>query len=243
MKLKNKIILITGATSGIGLELLKSLYPDNQIIALGRNQNKLKNLINKYPRLNTYKVDLAKLEEVELFVQKLKNKIKNINLLINNAAIQNTALITSDGYNIDVIRKEVTINFTSICCLIYLLIPLLDKSKDAAIVNINSGLAIVPKTSSAIYCGTKGGLNIFTQSLKYQLENTSIKVLQAFLPLVDTSMTAGRGSKKIDASFASEKIIHGIKNNIANNYIGKVKLLVLINRFIPMLAKKIMKNA
>ena len=116
-------------------------------------------------------------------------------------------------------------------------------SHPASIVNVNSGLGLVPKTSSAVYCGSKGGLNIFSISLGHQLAETNVKVVQAFLPLVDTKMTAGRGSGKLSAAEAAKEIIKAIESRRGIVDIGKVKLLRMIHRLSPSLATRIMKRA
>jgi uncharacterized oxidoreductase len=107
---------------------------------------------------------------------------------------------------------------------------------------INSGLALAPKTGSAVYCATKAAMNSFSQSLEYQLEETNIKVIQSFLPLVDTPMTKGRGTGKMSARQAAAKIIEGIQKGTNPTNIGKVKLLRLLLALWPGLARKIMKG-
>ncbi len=110
------------------------------------------------------------------------------------------------------------------CSLIYLLLPNLLQPNPSLIVNINSGLALVPKTSSAVYCATKAALNILSQSLAHQFEDTSIDVKQVFLPLVDTAMTTGRGKAKLSAEQAAADIICGLHSTGPNIDIGKMKL-------------------
>ena len=128
----------------------------------------------------------------------------------------------------------------------YWLLPALMKNEKShertIILNINSGLGFVPKTSSAVYCATKAALDIFSQSLSYQLEQTNVRVQQAFLELVDTPMTAGRGTNKMSPKLAAQKIIYGIENDISINNIGKVKLLRVLLRLVPSIAKRIMKK-
>ena len=128
------------------------------------------------------------------------------------------------------------------CSLTYKLLPLLLNNPKASILNVNSGLALTPKTSSAIYCATKGALNIFTQALRYQLQKSNISVHQVFLELVDTKMSKGRGKNKILPENAAKQIIYGLEHNILDHDIGKVKLLRFLLRFFPSLAKNIMKK-
>ncbi len=242
MKLINKRILITGATSGIGLELVKKLYQNNHIYVIARNKHKIEELQSRFPDIVAYQADFSDLIALQDAVNVINREIHSLDLLINNVAVQYTPLITDDDFAVTSIVDEITINFTSICYLCYFLLPLLNQKHSAVILNVNSGLAIAPKTTSAIYCATKGALNSFSQSLRHQLSNTQVKVLQAFLPLVDTPMTEARGNSKMSVDRASRAIIKGIEKTIIDHDIGKVKLLRFINRLFPSLAKKIMRN-
>lgn len=238
----NQKIIITGGTSGIGYELVKKLSLNNHIIVISRNKEKLELLKNEFNEISIYKADLSVIEETKKVIELIKNDFDFIDVLINNAAIQNQKYFTSKDFDETEIVEEINTNFTSICLLIYNFLPHLKKSKNPKILNINSGLALCAKTSSSVYCGTKAALNIFSDSLRYQLENTNIKVLEVFLELVDTNMSKGRGQNKIDANQASIKIISGLEKDIYENDIGKVKLLRLLLKFFPYLAKNIMKR-
>ncbi len=243
MNLIGKTILITGVTSGIGLELLNFLHKENKVIILGRNIQKLESLTKKFTNLDTYLVDLENLNQIQASVEKILIKYPNIDLLINNAAIQYTEYFLDENFNFNNIAREIQVNLTAPIQLISLTLPLLLKKDLSIILNINSGLGLVPKTSSAVYCATKSALNSFSSSLDYQLEKTNIEVFQAFLPLVDTPMTKGRGQKKISSKTAAEKIILGLEHNLKINYIGKVKLLGILNRLFPKIASSLMKRS
>ncbi|MCK5041191.1 MAG: SDR family NAD(P)-dependent oxidoreductase [Sphingomonadales bacterium] len=244
MDLTNKRIVITGGTSGIGHEIVRQLHEGNDLIVISRHADKLEKLKNEFSGVAVFQADLSDLMQVEKVGKTIAERFKNIDVLINNAAVQNTAKLTDYNFTYANIEKETTINFTAPCCLTYLLLPALLASENrAAILNINSGLGLSPKTSSAIYCATKAGLSSFSQSLSYQLENTNVRVLQAFLPLVETNMTIGRGKHKLSAATAAAKIINGLKKEIPENNIGIVKLLRFLLRLAPSLAKKIMKAA
>lgn len=242
MKLNKKRIVITGGTSGIGYEMVKYLQPDNEIIVISRSANKLEELTHKFRDVISYQADLSKLDELEAVASSIVERFNTIDVLINNAAVQHTPTFVEDAFDYASINHEITLNFTSICSLTYLLLPILTHRNKAVILNINSGLALAPKTSSAIYCATKGALNIFTLSLRYQLENTNISVQQAFLELVETAMTTGRGKNKISAKEASKIILNGLERGIPDHDIGKVKLLRFLLRLAPSIAQKIMKK-
>ena len=165
MNLENKRIVITGGTSGIGYRMVESLHPGNQIIVVSRNEEKLHDLSRQFEGIVTYQADLSRLEDVEMVADATVKRFDSIDVLINNAAIQNTPTFLDQDFQYETISREVTVNFTSICSLIYLLLPAMSHRDKAVILNINSGLALAPKTSSAIYCATKGALNITTLTL------------------------------------------------------------------------------
>jgi len=235
MSFKNKHIIITGGTSGIGLELVRNLVHKNHIIVISQKGTLPDDLVNTEYPVTLYHANLANKVELESVINLILKHHKSVNVLINNAAIQFTPEFLSDDFNYDTIQTEVNTNFTAVCHLTYLLLPMLLTADEGVIINVNTGLAIAPKQSSAIYCATKSALNSFSKSLSYQLEETSVDVRQVFLPLVETAMTKGRGSNKLNADYVAQRIIKGDCD------IGKVRLLRLINYLAPRLAHRIMR--
>ena len=243
MQLTQKRIVITGATSGIGKELLKQLHVNNHIIAIGRDIDQLSALKAISSEIKCFQVDLADQLEVKKVVTGILDRYETIDILINNAAIQYVSHFMDQDYLYEHIQCEINTNLTAICSLCYLFLPTLSSNgKDGTIVNINSGLGLVPKTSSAVYCACKGAMNILSQSLRNQLMDQKVKVFQAFLPLVDTAMTKGRGVNKMPAREAAKNIILGIERNIEDHYIGKSKVLRMLMRASPKLAQSIMRR-
>jgi len=238
----NKIILVTGGTSGIGLELVKKLSPHNQLIVISRNGRLTDELLHENQAIELYHADIGDKVALESVIDRILRNHTKLDILINNAAIQNTPEFMANDFNYDGIESEVNINFTAICHLTYSVLPLLNAVENGVIVNVNSGLAIAPKQGSAIYCATKSALNSLSISLRYQLQKTSIKVKQVFLPLVETGMTDGRGSKKLKADKVAEEIIAGIYSNRHTYDIGRVKLLRLVNYLAPCIAAQIMRK-
>lgn len=242
MQLVNKNIVITGVTSGIGLKLVERLQRDNFLYVIARNNDKLRDLKQRFPAVNIFRADLSCIEDIADLVNRILIEIDTVDLLINNAAQQNTKYFLDDAFEYHAIHREINTNFTAVCCLCFHFLPALMQAKSAAILNINSGLALAPKTSSAVYCASKSALNAFSKSLSYQLTNTNISVMQAFLPVVDTAMTFGRGESKMDVNEACEQIIAGLKGDVLENDIGKVKFLRLLLRLLPSLAHSIMRK-
>ena len=241
MRLQGNKILITGATAGIGEALLKRfLSLDNQIIAVGRNEKKLIELAQKNERVIPFNCDVSKNEDLDKLIMFVEQKHQDTNILINNAGIQYNYHFAEEPQLLNKIEHEINVNFTAPLKLISLLLPMLKSNENAAIVNVSSGLGLVPKMQGPVYCGTKSGIHIFTKALRYQLEHT--KVFEIIPPLVDTQMTAGRGKKKISPDQLVDEFIRAFRKNKFEVSIGKVKLLRLINRLSPALADNIMKG-
>ncbi|MEM7257276.1 MAG: SDR family NAD(P)-dependent oxidoreductase [Pseudomonadota bacterium] len=241
MKLTHKTILITGGTSGIGLELVRALATDNQIIIVSYKGALPVDLAGS-ANIQLYHADLASREALEAVVDRIQKGISVLDVLINNAAWQQTAEFTSDEFNYDGIQNEINLNFTAVCHLTYLFLPLLMNATHGIVVNMNSGLAITPKKESAVYCATKAAMDSLSRSLQYQLAQTPVTIQQVFLPLVETAMTQGRGSGKLAADDVAGRIVRGIEQGRAVNDIGKVKLLRILHALVPGLARAIMKN-
>jgi len=242
MLLENKTIIITGGTSGIGYEIVKQLSHNNNLLVISKTKHKLTKLKSKFPNITTICSDLSKPEEPKKLTEAITKSHKKIDILINNAATQYTPNFLADDFSYETIASETQLNFTSICTLSYLLLPSLLSSKETTLIlNVNTGLALTPKESSSIYCATKAAIDSFSRNLDYQLEKSNVKVIQAFLPLVDTPMTTGRGKNKLSAIQAAKKIIVGIEKEIKVHDIGKVKLLRFLMRLTPTLARRIIR--
>ena len=243
MQLKHNTILLTGGTSGIGLELLRQLHQfDNKIIVTSSNEKKLNNIKNLYPDIVTIACNLADSNSVRQLINKCWMDHNDINVIINNAGIQYNYRWTDekDGYN--KISTEICVNFISPMQIVYGLLPLLTTKPNSAIVNISSGLALAPKKSAPIYCATKSAIHNATKALRYQLENTSVKVFEIIPPTVDTAMSKGHKKGKITPMQVVNEFLKNFRNEKFESNIGKIKLFRLIQRISPKLADNMKKN-
>ncbi len=243
MRTSNNTVLITGGASGIGFSLAKTfLEKGNQVIIIGRNSEKLKLAQSQYPALITYSCDISNRSERDDLILEIEKKHKELNILVNNAGVQVNYPSIEDISSIQHIRPELNINLVAPIELTCLLLPILLQKETACIVNITSVLGIVPKKNAPIYCASKSGLHTFSQSLRYQLENTGVKLFEVIPPLVDTDMTQGRGEGKISPETLVEEFFAGFEKDRYEMNIGKTKILRKLHRLFPKLAENIIKN-
>lgn len=241
MQLSKNKILITGATQGIGLEMAQRLSAlNNEIIAVGRNLQKLQELSDSDSRIFHFACDLSQPDERMRLMVFVKAKHPDMNVLINNAGIQYNYVFDGATDIAHKIQEEVQVNVVAPMQLINALLPIMQKNKSPAIVNVSSGLALVPKASAPVYCASKAAIHIFTKSLRYQLPH--FKVFEIISPLVDTQMTQGRGAAKISPERLVTEFIQSFKQDKFEINIHKVKLLRVIHRISPSFADRMMKG-
>ena len=197
MKIKGNTILITGGATGIGFSLAEAFVDaGNEVIICGRRENKLKEVKDKLPQIHTRVCDLSKEKERKSLYDWVSSNFKDINILVNNAGIQRMVNLRKGTRDLFDGEDEIEINLTAPVHLSAYFIPLLLKRKEAAIVNISSGLGFVPIASMPVYCATKAAIHSFSLSLRHQLKDTSIKVFEIIPPIVDTGLDKGaRGER------------------------------------------------
>lgn len=238
MKTTHNTILITGGTSGIGLALAKRFLSEgNTVIVTGTNPQKAEIVKSQ---LHNVIVELADMRDRQGLKRLLYN-YPDINILVNNAGIQYNYDFADSTIGADLIETELDINLISSLYLTKLFLSQLLSKKTAAIINVSSGLGIVPKQSAPIYCASKAALHSFTKTLRWQLEETDVKVFEIIPPIVDTAMTQGRGRGKISPEALVEEFWNKFTQNHYEIPIGKTKLLLVLQRLMPRLAEHIIR--
>lgn len=245
MLLVDRTIVITGGTSGIGKELVNLLSGQcKEIIVLGRNSHSLDSVKKRFGNVSCYKCNIDNQNELETIVHQTIRNHPEISLVINNAGIQHVPKFLDDEFNFEGIEVEVRTNLIAPIWIVGLYLGHFMESKiETGFVNVTSGLAIYPKTTSSVYCATKAGLRSFSKSFRYQMEGTNTSVFEAIMPIVDTPMTRGRGRMKMSAEDAARALISGIEAGKDEIYIGISRLIPLLSRISPKLMSKILKRA
>jgi uncharacterized oxidoreductase len=189
MKLTNNKILITGGGSGIGLGLTaRFIQEGNTVIICGRREAALKEVAGKYPSVITKTCDLSVEEDrVALYNWVAKNHA-DLNVLVNNAGIQNWMSVTDSNFY-EKGNDEIT---TNVLAPLHLTNLFLQLKSLATIINVTSGLAFVPLAKVPVYCATKAFMRSFTLSLRHMLKSSGVEVIEMIPPALNTDL-GGKG--------------------------------------------------
>ena len=188
MELDHNTVLVTGDASGIGLAIAERfLQAGSEVIVCGRRADKLREAKAGRPKLETHVADASSALGRETLLEWITNEFPRTNVLVNNAGIQRRIRL-ADAEPWEQSHDEIAINLEAPIHLSRLFIPHLLKQKHAAIINVTSGLSFVPLASVPVYCATKAALHSFTLSLRQQLKDTPIQVIEIIPPAVDTDL-------------------------------------------------------
>ena len=239
----SKLIVITGASRGIGLALVnRFLEAGFPVLAIARDTAMMKPHLN----LTTLDADLAGRAGIARVSDRLAALGLPVAVLINNAGVQNAVDLvapdigSSDGP--DQIRDEIALNLTAPILLALALLPFMLRPA-GTIVNVTSLVSRQPKPSAPVYSASKAGLASFTQSLRVQLRSQGVHVVEAVPPLVDTDMTSGRGKGKISPEAMADAILMGIAKQRQTVAPGLSRRVLILNRLLPELVRRILARS
>jgi uncharacterized oxidoreductase len=191
MKLSGRTILITGGSAGIGLAFAaKFIELGNEVIVTGRDRARLDEAKARHPKLHTIVSDVADIASVTALAAEVSARFPKLDVLMNNAGIlvhRNVARGTTD---LAALTTELDINVAGTIRTTAAFVELL-KANHGAIINVTSGLAFVPLPSAPIYCATKAALHSYTMSLRFQLQDAGVEVVELMPPAIDTAINAG----------------------------------------------------
>ena len=200
MNLKDKKVLITGATGGIGNSLVKTFNKlGSIIIATGTNEEKLSNLLKEFPNLKTKKFALDNHDKIEEFVNDVEKEMDGIDVLVNNAGItlDNLSIrLTEENW-----KKVLDINLTASFLMCKFVIKKMLKKKYGKIINITSIVGHTGNLGQANYAASKAGTVAFSKSLAIEYAKKNININCVSPGFIKTNMT-----DKIDENFKKNLI-------------------------------------
>src|SRR5437870_7283403 len=237
MKLTGRTILITGGSAGIGLAFaLKFLELGNEVIVTGRRQAALGQVKSKYPKLHTIQSDVADPAQIAALAARVKSDFPKLDVLMNNAGILLYKNLKSPAADLTGLMAEMNVNVGGVIGTTSALIDVLTGNK-GTVINVSSGLAFVPLPAAPIYSATKAAIHSDTQSLRFQLEETGVEVVELMPPVVKTDLAAdiieGDGVTVITTDELVKQSFALLKAGAVEIRPGQSKQLALMRRLAP----------
>ena len=230
MDLTNNTILITGGGSGIGRGLAEAFHAlGNKVIIAGRRQQALEETTRANPGMASVALDINDPAAIRSFAAEVTKLYPALNVLINNAGIARMEDLKAQE-NVTNAEAMITTNVLGPIRLTAALLPHLQKQPRATIINVTSGLGFVPLPVMPTYSATKAALHSYTESLRFQLRDTPVQVLEIIPPYVQTELGGSAQTKDPRAmplkDFIAETIrIFQKQPEAVENFVESVKPL------------------
>jgi uncharacterized oxidoreductase len=249
MKLRHRTILITGGSSGIGLELARQLLArDNTVIVTGRDSGKLRAAKESLPDVHVMQSDVSDPVAIRTLCDAVLAEFPDLDTLVNNAGVmRNVDLNLQHG--LAELTQEIDTNLSGPIRMVQQLLSHLKGRPNALIVNVSSVLAFVPLPASPVYSAAKAALHAYTRSLRVQLQDTGVTVVELMPPAVDTPLFKDEfaremeGQRLMDPATLARHAIAGIEAGKLELRPGPSNLLMMLSRLAPQFALRQMVKA
>lgn len=188
--MEKKVILITGASRGIGKAIAEMLSENGNIIIANYNKSEKEaiELANLNENIEIYKADVSKRNEIVSMVEYVINKYGKIDVLVNNAGISQEKMIqdiTDEDFN-----NIIQVNLYSVYCMIQETLKYMLREKNGSIINISSIYGINGGSCASIYSATKAGVDAITKSLAKELGPSNIRINSVAPGCINTDMNS-----------------------------------------------------
>ncbi len=237
MKLTGRTILITGGSAGIGLAFaLKFVELGNEVIVTSRRQAVLDKVKAKHPKLHTVQSDVADPAQIAALAARVKAEFPKLDVLMNNAGIMQYKNLRAPAADLAGLMAEMNINVGGVIGMTSAFIDILTANK-GTVINVSSALAFVPLPAAPIYSATKAAIHSYTQSLRFQLEQTGVEVIELMPPAVKTDLVAdiaeGDGITLMTTGELVKQSFASLKTGVLEIRPGQAKQLALMRRLAP----------
>ena len=236
MELTGHIILITGGSAGIGLAVAqKFIELGNEVIVTGRRQSKLDEVKALHPKLHTIQSDVADPAAIAALAADVKRRFPKLDVLMNNAGVFNMRNLRAPSSDLAGLTTEIEINVNGMIRMTSALVDLIAANK-GTIINVSSALAFVPLTSAPIYSASKAAIHSYTTSLRFQLRDAGVRVVELMPPLVRTEMITDMSEgdfKVITTDVLVAAAFKALKGGALEIRVGQSNQLYWMSRIAP----------
>ena len=190
MKMRSNTIFTTGGTSGIGKGLAEAFHRlGNQVIISGRREDRLRSVCASNPGMRQFILDVTDPASIRNTARRVIDEFPTLNCVFNNSGVQRRHDFAS-GKPIDesAMLAEIQTNLLGLIRVSVEFLPHLKNQQDATLLNVSSGLAFVPIAVFPVYCATKAAVHSFSLSLRRQLRDSNVKVIELIPPYVATEL-------------------------------------------------------
>ena len=193
----NKIAIVTGGASGIGLAISRTLLNNyyNVIVSYNNSIDSANNLLHEYKNLDVFNVDLSNPLNVKSLIDFTFSKYHKIDLLVNNAGVDLVKMINDT--TIDDFDTVMKVNLYSPYFLIKYCAEHMINAKSGNIINISSILGVTGGSCESAYSASKSGLDGITKSLAKELGPSNIRINSIAPGLINTKMNSNLSSTEI----------------------------------------------
>jgi uncharacterized oxidoreductase len=218
MELSQNTILITEGTGGLGFGFAQKLIElGNTVIITGRNARKLEEARQILPTIHTIQLDINRADDVRSLYNQVIEEFPDLNMLINSSG-ELPKLVFHEKRILYDITREMEINLMGPVIMVEQFLPHLQTKASAAILNVTSGIALVPFPVSCGHGTCRSELRTYTQCLRSQLYNTNIKVFELAAPGASISFTQLDGYNQNELSAPDRTIENAIERIKADTY-------------------------
>ena len=236
MKLTGRTILITGGSTGIGLAFAgKFLELGNEVVVTGRRQAVLDEAAARYPKLRTIQSDVADPAQIAALAARIRADFPRLDVLMNNAGMMLSKNLAVPATDLTGLTVEMDVNAGGVMRMTSALVELLTANR-GTVINVSSALAFVPLPSAPIYSATKAAIHSYTQSLRFQLEDAGVEVIEIMPPGVKTDLTASLSQGGMSLMTTGELVkqsFASLKAGAVEIRPGQSKQLALMRRLAP----------